>query len=96
MMFDRLRFDCLIEHIQQTYFLHVNISGCAQPPALDNGILVVSNDGYQANYTCNLGYSLKGLQIRQCLLATSKWEDMDPECGIIFMLGYHFEVQLKT
>ena len=55
--------------------------GCADPPLLSNGVRVVSNDGFQANYTCNLGYSLKGLQTRHCLLATSEWENVDPECG---------------
>ena len=68
------------EFFRINHFMFVFI-GCADPPLLSNGVRVVSNDGFQANYTCNLGYSLKGLQTRHCLLATSEWEDVDPECG---------------
>ena len=64
--------------------------GCASPPTPTGGTLVVSTDGFQANYTCDLGFSLKGLQVRQCLLVTSsaEWEDVDPECGRLYYAAW--------
>ena len=62
------------------------IQGCSPPPSPSNGARVVSADGHQANYSCDVGFSLKGLQIRNCVLTTAEWEDVDPECGMVFAI----------
>ena len=73
---------CAFSLMNNSFF----IQGCSPPPSPSSGARMVSADGHQAHYSCDVGFSLKGLQIRNCVLTTAEWEDVDPECGMVLAI----------
>ncbi|XP_053400600.1 CUB and sushi domain-containing protein 3-like [Mercenaria mercenaria] len=53
---------------------------CNEPLSPDNGTVTVSNDKTQAEYMCNLGFTLHGVSTRTCQSEGTGWSSSDPVC----------------
>ncbi|KAL4230224.1 Sushi [Mactra antiquata] len=51
---------------------------CSSPTHLDNGDF--DSNGTLISYACNVGYTLNGIDIRQCLLDGTGWNGNEPTC----------------
>lgn len=56
-------------------------TGCGTPLAPSNGMVEVNSDGSVATYTCDVGFTLSGLESRNCQTADATWEGTDPTCS---------------
>ena len=68
--------------------IYLIISECTLPSTPTNGIVSVSDTptGSVARYTCQNGFTLKGLSSRQCKAQGLGWEDSDPSCGLYLLV----------
>lgn len=54
---------------------------CIPLDAPDNGEVWVSSDGLTINFTCNVGYSIKGNSTTVCSLSDTGWDSSAPTCS---------------
>ena len=54
---------------------------CNNPLPLSNGrvSVIATRTGQVAQYTCNIGYALKGVNSRECS-PSGKWKNSTPNC----------------
>ena len=48
-----------------------------------NGQNVLSGDGFTVKYSCENGYTLSGVNERQCGANGTGWSGSDPNCGMM-------------
>lgn len=56
-------------------------SVCDPPASLEHGTVLISSDKLTASYSCDVGYSLSGPEIRQCRTNGSWWDGTSPACS---------------
>ena len=56
---------------------------------------MVSSDGIVAVYSCNPGYSLKGIFSRNCTANGSGWDGITPSCGIYSIIFQSVNINLS-
>ncbi|XP_053399292.1 CUB and sushi domain-containing protein 3-like [Mercenaria mercenaria] len=54
---------------------------CDLPPSVDNGAVTVSSDKLTSTYSCDVGYTLSGPDVRHCRTNGSWWDGTDPVCS---------------
>ena len=73
---------CRHESTNNYYLLLLIAIPCDELPVPDNGNIMFSNTmlaGFEANYSCNAGYTLLGNSLRTCSSA-STWSGSPPSC----------------